>query len=216
MKFLLLDMVGVLIALVIGAIILFFSGPFGPNFLILLIVFLAAGVIVTKYEKPVKKEMGIYEHERSWENVVANGLVPVLCAVLATIDLKWGAAYIGAVAAITSDKFASELGVLGGNPLNLMTLKLTRPGTSGSMSALGTFMSFDGALLIGFAARFLFPQLSLLNVLAIGLIGFAGSFVDTLFGILEEKGIGNKSTTNIICAIAGAVLGYYLLPIVTV
>ena len=95
-------------------------GIFGtPAFLVLLLLFLALAVIVTKYGYEKKRELGLYEHERSWENVLANGLVPTICAVLYPA-IGWGP-YVGALAAITADKFASELGVLGGDPIYLLT-----------------------------------------------------------------------------------------------
>jgi uncharacterized membrane protein len=36
--------------------------------------------------------------------------------------------------------------------------------------------------------------------------GFCGGLVDSLLGYYEEKGIGNKYTSNAICGIAGALI----------
>jgi len=206
MKAALLDTPGLMAALVLAGIVIYFAGV--PA-LLLVFIFLFAGVLVTRYEHEAKREMGIYEHERSWENVLANGIVPAICAIL--FPYVGIGAYIGSLAAITADKFASELGVLSDKPISLANFKPVKQGTSGAMSVFGTVMSFDGALVIGAACFFLFPGTDLWRVLLIAVIGFIGSFVDTLFGILEEKGIGNKATTNIICSIAGALLGFWLL-----
>ncbi len=202
----LLDFAGLFLALAMG-IVVAFAGL--PAFFVLLLVFLALSVIVTKYGYEKKRELGLYEHERSWENVLANGLVPMLCAVLYPL-IGWGP-YVGALAAITADKFASELGVLGGEPYYLLTLKKVKAGKNGSITPFGTLMSLDGALLIGIAAAFLLPGLDLWKVIAIGLVGSSGSMVDSIVGVLEERGIGSKATTNAICSLFGAVAGFAFL-----
>lgn len=198
----LLDFAGVALAVAMGAVVALFGTP---AFLVLLLLFLAASVIVTKYGYEQKRGMGLYEHERSWENVLANGLVPTACAVLSPA-IGWGP-YVGSLAAITADKFASELGVLGGEPVFLLNFKKCKRGTNGAITAFGTLMSFDAGLLVGIAAYFLIPGLDLWSVVAIGLIGFAGSMVDSVVGVFEERGIGNKATTNAICALFGALAG---------
>jgi uncharacterized protein (TIGR00297 family) len=201
-KLALLDFAGIALAVVFGAAVTYAGGI---NFLVLMLVFLALSVGVTKYGYSQKREIGLYEHERSWENVLANGIVPALSA-LAAPNIGIGA-YIGSVAAITADKFASELGVLSSEPLALFSLKKVRRGTSGAVSVFGTFMSFDGALVVGLVAAALYPNISLWGALQIALIGFAGSTADTIAGVFEERGIGSKATTNLICSIVGAALG---------
>lgn len=202
----LLDFAGLGLALAMGMVVAL-AGL--PAFFALLLVFLALSVIVTKYGYEKKRELGLYEHERSWENVLANGLVPMLCAVLYPV-IGWGP-YVGALAAITADKFASELGVLGGEPHYLLTLKKVKAGKNGSVTLFGTLMSLDGALLVGISAAFLLPGLDLWKVVAIGLVGFGGSMVDSMVGVLEERGIGNKASTNAICSLFGAVAGFAFL-----
>lgn len=201
----LLDFAGLGLALAMGIIV----AVFNTTYLWLLLVFLALSVIVTKYGYEKKRELGLYEHERSWENVLANGLIPTICAVLSP-TIGWGP-YVGALAAITADKFASELGVLGGEPIYLLTLKKVKAGKNGSVTPFGTLMSLDGGLLIGIAAAFFIPGLDLWKVVAIGAIGFSGSMVDSIVGVLEERGIGNKATTNAICSLFGAVAGFAFL-----
>lgn len=201
-KVLLLDVPAIILALLMGAVIFYFGGI---SYFILMLVFLALGIIVTKYGYYEKKQIGLYEHERSWENVIANGLVPSIALFFSP------AAFIGSIAAITSDKFASEMGVLGGDPINVLNLKHSKKGKSGCVSFFGTWMSFVGALLIGLLAIYLFSgDYTLYHALLFGFIGFIGSIVDTLFGVPEEMGFGNKSTTNIICALTGAILGFLL------
>ncbi len=205
-----LDRLGLALALVLGAVVLMVDVQRGQVlFFPIFLVFLIASVGATKFGYAKKREMNLYEHERSWENVLANGLVPVI-AVLAAPTLGWGA-YVGAVAAITADKFASELGVLGGQPISLLNFKPAKKGESGCISLFGTLMSFDGALLIGITAWALLAGLDPWMILYIGLVGAAGSMADSIAGVLEERGIGTKATTNLICALVGALLGWAFL-----
>ncbi|MEM4554404.1 MAG: DUF92 domain-containing protein [Candidatus Anstonellaceae archaeon] len=198
----LLDVAGLAFAVVMGILVYFFGSA---EFLILLFVFLGLSVIVTKYGYEKKRELGIYEHERSWENVLANGLVPTLCAI-ASPWLGWGP-FVGSVAAITADKFASELGVLAGEPIYLLNFKKAKKGTNGAVTPFGLLMSFDGAAIIGLAAYFMFPGMTFWHIVRIGLIGFGGSLADSIVGVFEEKGIGNKATTNAVCSLFGALAG---------
>ena len=202
----LLDWAGLLLAAAMGLIVAV-SSP--PPFLLLLLVFLVLSVMVTRFGHDKKRDLGLYEHERSWENVLANGVVPTICAVLSPY-VGWGP-YVGSLAAITADKFASELGVLGGDPVSLLNLKKVKRGTNGAITAFGTLMSLDGAILIGIVAFISLPGVDLWKVVGIGLVGFAGSMADSVVGVLEERGIGNKATTNAICSQFGAVCGYAFL-----
>jgi uncharacterized protein (TIGR00297 family) len=201
-----LDRPGLVLTLVFGAAIVIF-GSF--LHLVLVFMFLLLSIMVTKFGYSEKKEMGIYEHDRSWENVLSNGLIPTLVVITGFFLGLGPIAFICSVSAVTADKFASELGVLGGNPISLDGVKRVKPGTSGAVSITGTFMSLAGAALVGVAAIFLFgvtPTTAILITLA----GFAGSLADTFFGVFEEKGFGTKGTTNIICSVVGAVIGMAL------
>ena len=85
----LLDFAGLGLALAMGCIVALFN----TTFLWLLLIFLALSVLVTKYGYVKKRELGLYEHERSWENVLANGLIPTLCAVLSP-TIGWGPTWV--------------------------------------------------------------------------------------------------------------------------
>ncbi len=201
-----LDREGIILALLMGILITYFGGF---NYLFLMLGFFFLAVLVTKYEHEVKRNMGIYEHERGWENVLSNGLFPT---VLAITSIQFGIfPYIASVAAVTSDKFGSELGVLSKEkPVSLANLGKVKPGTSGAVTLMGTVASLLGATAIGFFAIFLF-EITPTDALLLGLAGFAGSLVDSIFGVLEEKGLGTKGTTNFICSAAGAVLAYMIM-----
>lgn len=199
-----LDKWGILLAVLMGILIWNYGGP---NYLALMLSFLFLGVLATKYDHYIKRDMGIYEHERGWENVLSNGLVPTILAVASPVIGP--IPFIASLAATTSDTFASELGVLGkGKPISLENFSEVKPGTSGAISVMGTVSSLVGATAVGLIAMFLFSGISPLIALLVGIAGFIGSFVDTLLGILEEKGIGTKGTTNFFCSLAGGLIGY--------
>ncbi|MCX8166427.1 MAG: DUF92 domain-containing protein [Candidatus Micrarchaeota archaeon] len=209
-KALLLDEKALVATIITGLALIYYGylHGLGLNYLLVTLAFLVFSVIVTKIGKEEKKAMGLYEHMRGFENVVANGIVPIICLVL---GYKNG--FVGSIAGITADKFASELGVFGEDPVYLGSFKRVKKGTNGAVSLYGLIMSFLGGLLIGFVWVFLTgqgaydPKL----ILIIGITGFFGSMGDSLAGILEEKGIGNKYTSNIIGAIFGAVFGELLM-----
>lgn len=204
LQVMLLDVFGVIAAIVVGAAVYYLGGAAGIDYLVMMFVFLFAGTIVTMMGKNKKEKMGLYEYGRSWQNVFSNGLVPVAC-----IALGQPAAYLGSLAAITSDKFSSEIGTLGTDPIFLGDLKKCKRGTSGAVTVLGTTASFVGAGIIGLSAAIVFPQeIGIKKAVALTLIGAFGSFADTLAGILETRGFGNKSTSNLIGALSGAALGY--------
>ncbi len=205
-KTILLDAPGIVLALVMGGIIIFFGSWYH---FFLMIIFFTLSVLATKYGYNKKKSLGIYEHERSWENVLANGLGPIIALSLQVFGFAGVGPYVATIAAVTSDKFASEMGALAGKPIDLGTLKPAKQGTSGCVSVFGTLMSFTGALLIGLSG-YIFFGFSPIQVLFVAIIGFMGSVVDSVFGVLEEKGIGNKTTTNLICSLVGIVGGFFI------
>jgi uncharacterized protein (TIGR00297 family) len=119
--------------------------------------------------------------------------------------------FIASIAAVTADKFGSEIGVLDPkDPISLFTFKSIKPGTSGAMSALGTIASIGGSSAIGLSGMLVFG-LSPTQALIISLAGVLGCVADTIFGVLEERGIGTKGTTNFICSFVGALIGFFLI-----
>lgn len=205
-----LDKLGLMIALVMGAIILVFGYPQGVQMLFLILLFLLISVIATKYGVRSKKRMKLFEEERGWKNVISNGLVPTSLAVALffTGNGMFLLSYIASIASITADKFASELGIFD-MPFFLLGMRKVRPGTSGAVSVLGTLASLSGSFLISIASIYLFG-IGIDVAFYIGLIGFLGGFADSIIGVLEEKGIGNKYTTNFICSLVGAILVWFV------
>ncbi len=207
-----LDSKGLLLACAMGLLILFFGGQYGILLLADILAFLILSYIVTNLGKVRKNGIGMYERARGWKNVLSNGLFPVFIAFLYFINAKFAfvpgnlllLAYIASVAAVTADKFSSEIGVLDGKPRMLLTMKTVAAGTSGGVTVIGLLASLLGAVLVSTSVVFIHGSLSTLIIVAFS--GFFGGIVDSVLGYFEEQGIGNKYTSNFACSVAGALV----------
>jgi uncharacterized protein (TIGR00297 family) len=114
--------------------------------------------------------------------VIANGGVATLAALLARGHPGWTLAFAGAVAAAAADTWSTELGGRSVRQPRLITTgRPVAPGTSGGVTLLGSAAGAVGALLIGVSAW------------AVGLVpagegiwvaaaGIAGGVADSLIG----------------------------------
>jgi uncharacterized protein (TIGR00297 family) len=123
---------------------------------------------------------------RDWAQVAANGAPAVLALVMSTTGLLSEPAawviFAAALATVTADTWATEVGVLSTKmPILITTGKPVSPGSSGGISWLGSTVALMGALLIGILAWFL-GITSLTTVPLIALAGLLGSFVDSALG----------------------------------
>jgi uncharacterized protein (TIGR00297 family) len=210
-----LDKKGFSLAVLFGILIFFFGKEYGLLFLIDIIIFLVLSSVVTKFGKIKKRGIGAYEIARGWKNVLSNGIVPVIIAFLYFMNSQVfgyalpieviAAAYIASIAAVIADKFASEIGVLDGEPTMLLTLKKVKKGTSGGVTALGTCASLIASFIISLSV-FGIAGASLLIVVVAFFSGFFGCVVDSVLGYFEEQGIGNKYTSNFFCALGGSAM----------
>ena len=215
-SFLTLDKEGILSAIILGILLILFGGNFWWFFLLLMLCFLVVSALVTAFKKKQKIAYGIYEGTRGWKNVAANVIIPLFLAGMYSIKGLLGLnstllifAFSASVAAITADKFSSELGVLQKKAIMLFTMRKVNAGTSGAVSMLGFVAGFVGALIIGVVAYILTGNVALLILSTVA--GFFGDVVDSIFGYYEELGIGYKYTTNILCAVSAAILTMVLL-----
>jgi uncharacterized protein (TIGR00297 family) len=204
-----LDEKGIAGALLIFVLILFFGKEIWFLFLLPLLLFLILSWIVTNIGKEKKKKIGTFEKKRSIENVFANGIIPLIMIFLyfLTSSKIFILGYLGAVAAITSDKFSSEIGILNGAPRRILDFKKLKKGESGGVTILGTFAGILASFLISLTS-FLFGMQE--KILIIFIAGILGNIFDSIFGIFEEKGFGNKHTTNILCSFFGSLFAILL------
>ncbi|MCI4372739.1 MAG: DUF92 domain-containing protein [Thermoplasmata archaeon] len=212
------------VAAVFGAIIVVFAGY---AFLALLILFVVASVLATRYRFTEKQQRNVQEGrvgERGIANVVAHILIPTGLALAAggsppLLSLPTVAVlYASALAFGAADTFGSEFGVLAGRARSILTARLVTPGTNGGVSGTGELWAAIGAVttgLIGFVLYLLFgtstpPGAVLVGVVAVS--GFVGCQVDSVLGeTLENRGLLTKHSTNFFGMLSSVVLSAALL-----
>jgi len=153
-----------------------------------MMAFYLSGSLATKlkYKRKVQKEAAQPKGgARSWQNVFANGLMPVVFLVLwRTLGSeRWLFAYIASVSASIADTLSNEIGVLNPSPPRLITRPWMEvdPGTSGGVSPLGFLVALVAPFLLGS----LTGAVGLVGsspVLFSTITGFFGSLVDSIIG----------------------------------
>ncbi len=141
-------------------------------------------------------------HRRDFGQALANGGLGALIALLSVTvpdslvpRSAWFYLFIGIMATVTADTWATELGTLSKKAPRLITNgRAVEVGTSGGVSPLGTGVSFAGGLLIGLTAGVfaavagtlawsVVPGIALLGALS----GAAGSLIDSLMGATIQQ-----------------------------
>lgn len=186
---------GVAGAVLVGTLV-FGLGGWGPG--LLLVAFFVSSSALSHFREARKEALAekfSKGHRRDLGQVLANGGLAALAALGAAVwpgsGSLWWLALAGALAAVTADTWATELGVLSRTPPRLLTTgRVVEPGTSGALSGAGTLAAAAGAALIGvIAALFglgLGPSATPLARLglagAVTLAGLLGSLFDSLLG----------------------------------
>lgn len=158
---------------------------------VLLALFFVSSSALSHYKEGQKQavaEKFDKGHKRDSSQVLANGGLGALTAVANYLwpSPIWWPLFIGLMATVTADTWATELGTLSQRPPRLITNgRLVPVGTSGAISAMGTAVSFVGGLFIGLAAALLSQQWPLL--LIGGLAGLAGSLSDSFLGATVQQ-----------------------------
>ncbi|MEN8171534.1 MAG: DUF92 domain-containing protein [Chloroflexota bacterium] len=162
----------------------------GVSWAIILLIFFVSSSTLSRMFKERKSNL----HEkfskgsrRDWAQVLANGGAGSAAAILAYTypqNVWIWAAYLGAMATVTADTWATELGVLNKHAPRLITTgEKVVTGTSGAVSLLGTLATLGGAAVISvFGAIFLFQDKAIILMLSVTLGGMCGAFFDSLLG----------------------------------
>ncbi len=164
---------------------------------VLLVAFFVASSALSLYNPQRKARVAAEKFDkgsrRDWAQVLANGGWATLLALLMWQRPApwWIVALVGALATVTADTWATELGTLSQQPPRLVTTgQVVPPGSNGAVSTLGTLAALVGGLFIGTLALLLAgaggaPRLPL-NPLWLPLLaaisGLAGAFFDSLLG----------------------------------
>jgi uncharacterized protein (TIGR00297 family) len=182
---------GVVGAILVGTLIF---GLGGWVWGLLLITFFISSSWLSHYRR-IDKE-GVTEKfakssRRDIGQVLANG---GLGAILAVVFVRYPeplllAAFVGVMATVNADTWATELGILSQVPPRMITTgDVVVPGTSGGVTRLGIWASVAGALLIGTVATALVQVASLLSnggwslrAISYALLAVVGGLAGSLF-----------------------------------
>lgn len=183
---------GVVGAMLVGTTCYAFGGPV---FYHTLLAFFSAGSVITHYRKKEKEQVPVELQkggERDIFQVLANGGVGALCVLLYYFSkgnplFLYG--YLGSMAAVSADTWATEIGLLSRtDPVHIMTGEPVAKGTSGGITPAGNLAAIAGALVPGLVAvccqkksdKNAEPAWAILGCSLLG--GLAGAFLDSLLG----------------------------------
>jgi len=172
-----------------------------------LIAFFISSSLLSKVKRRRKLEAERHYEKsgaRDAGQVTANGGIALLMAIGYALHphIAWWYAYIGALAAVNADTWATELGGLSrSQPRSIVNGKPVQPGTSGGVTLVGLMASLAGGWFIGAAAYVLFwlsggessdPSISLSTmhrtIWAAGAAGILGSLLDSWLGATVQAG----------------------------
>lgn len=178
---------GLIAALLVGAVAM----VAGLSWLILLLLYFTAATIVSRFGREAKavKAGTVLEKSGSRDalQVLANGGAFALGTILYALadDPAWLAFAAGALAASSSDTWATEVGLLSSStPRSIVAGKPVQAGASGGVTLAGMGGGVLGALLVAGAAALLAPEVPVSGPL-IG--GVTGMVVDSLVGATIQE-----------------------------
>ncbi|MBP1933500.1 DUF92 domain-containing protein [Ammoniphilus resinae] len=186
---------GAIAAIGIGTLIFMFGSLFWYG---LLLVFFISSSLFSHFKKERKREVEELFAKtgcRDALQVLANGGlggVLVIFSFLSADPLPYMVFYLGTIATVNADTWATEIGVLNRRaPRHILTWKRVEKGTSGGVSRLGLFASLCAAGLIsllGFIWMRMEGHMESPSIIWIGtMAGFIGALVDSLLGATVQK-----------------------------
>lgn len=142
---------------------------------------------------------------RDLGQALANGGLGCLLAVghLLAPHPVWTAAFVGAMAAVNADTWGTEVGILRGRRVWLITTgRPVPPGTSGGISRPGTLAALGGAAFIGGLAA-LFQGLGAVGAPPPPALLLAGGILGGLAGALADSWLGATAQCVYFCPRCG-------------
>jgi uncharacterized protein (TIGR00297 family) len=170
---------GALAAFLVGTATFGALGPPGAG---VLLAFFLSSVALSRVGRARKR--GLVDigktGARDGAQVMANGAVATLCALLALGgDMRYAIAFAGAFAAANADTWGTELGMLSSErPRSILTLRPTAIGLSGGVTLLGSLAEVAGALLVAATS----VAVGVGGFWAVAAGGVAGALLDSLLG----------------------------------
>lgn len=206
-----LDASGIAGAILVGTLIF---GLGGWIWGLLLITFFVSSSWLSHYRRADKQEISekfAKGSRRDLGQALANGGVGALLAVVYARypEPLLFAAFVGVMATVNADTWATELGVLSRDLPRLVTTRRTvPPGTSGGVTPLGTWAALAGALLMGATASVLVQIEGLLGGTGAASVG-AGSAVGAMSSGLYVP-LQVRAVAYPLLAAAGGLAGSFL------
>jgi uncharacterized protein (TIGR00297 family) len=206
------DLSGLFSIALVGVILLVFADA---TWLLIMLTFFILGSACTRYKFEYKKRIGVEQGKsgaRGYRNVFANGIVACAAAVLYGVFVQpiFIVMYVGCVATAAADTMASEIGVTGGIPYMITTLRKVPIGTNGGISLKGELVCLIGSFAVSLVAlglHVITPWMLVICTIA----GFVGTNLDSLVGaLLENKGYLGNAGTNFLATLGGGVFAVAL------
>lgn len=166
----------------------FIFGAGGWSWTIPILVFFILSSLLSKVGKKAKSKFTLMFEKSSRRDVgqvIANGGVAgsmIVGSVLIPHPF-WYLGYLAALAAVTADTWATELGVFSTQtPVSIKTWKTVDAGTSGGITLLGIFAAIAGAALIGLSGLWMSQSITYNTIGWIVFAGLLASLVDSVLG----------------------------------
>jgi uncharacterized protein (TIGR00297 family) len=186
----LLDTSGCIALILMGTIVFGIGGwPFSAPIL----CFFISSSFLSKISESRRSEIHASFQKSSRRDaiqVLANGGIATGLIVLWLIMQRpiFYFLFVGAVAAVTADTWATEIGVWGGRrPRSIISWQRVSPGTSGGITAVGVLGAVAGATTIACAAWTTRPagpgyKFDGVEILILSLCGVLANFLDSILG----------------------------------
>lgn len=166
-----------------------------------LVFFFVSSTLWSRLRKQQKSSLDSTMFEKGsrrdiWQ-ALANGGVAALACLFGSLWpdylMLWNACFVGAMATVAADTWATELGVLATTPPRLITtLQAVPRGTSGAISGVGTMATTLGAMAVGIvysgsAAIFTATPVVVVFIGIATISGVIGSLSDSLMGATIQR-----------------------------
>ncbi len=186
---------GLIMALILDFIVSFVFQNFG---FLVLISFFCGALIVDKIKKSRKREdtITLKEGTRDLIQVIANGLIPLVMAVMYSYTRHFGflVAYVATLAEAFADTVASGFGVFSKSTYDIFKLRKCECGISGGVSLVGTISGIFGAAALSLYLAIFDWRLVLISSATAFLGVVFDSFLGSLFQIKFKCGVCGKIT----------------------